>query len=177
MENIPADELDELRHLLRRVMRGTWSRRRPTPELLGLVGGEPPLGRRHVGVLSHVAAEGERTVGEIARDLGLSLPAASKLVGELEDHGLVTRHEDPADRRRTVVRLDPTTSKQVLAWLGRRNQPLGLALASLTPAERQAFLKGMRALADALMEESPRGPLGRHHRKAHRRGPHRDRPV
>src|SRR6476469_3719864 len=114
MTNIPGDELSELRQLLRRVMRGSWSRRRPTPELLELVRGDPPLGRRHVGVLAHVAAEGERTVGEIARDLGLSLPAASKLVGELEDHGLVARREDPADRRRTVVSLDGETAKQVL---------------------------------------------------------------
>jgi DNA-binding MarR family transcriptional regulator len=178
MANIPrADELVELRQLLRRVLRGTWSRRRPTPELLELVGGDPPLGRRHVGVLAHVAAEGERTVGEIARELGLSLPAASKLVGELEDHALVNRREDPDDRRRTVVRLDPATAKQVLDWLGRRNQPLEAALATLDSDERRAFLKGMRALADALMEESTCGPVGRHHRTAHRRGPHRDRPV
>jgi DNA-binding MarR family transcriptional regulator len=178
MTDIPrADELTELRQLLRRLMRGAWSHRRPTPELLELVGGDPPLGRRHVGVLAHVAAEGERSVGEIARELGLSLPAASKLVGELEDHTLVSRREDPDDRRRTVVRLDPATSKQVLGWLGHRNQPLEDALATLTADERQAFLKGMRALADALMEESGRGPFGRHHRKAHRRGPHRHRPL
>jgi DNA-binding MarR family transcriptional regulator len=178
MTNIPApDDLTELRDLLRRVMRGSWSRRRPTPELLELVAGDPPLGRRHVGVLAHVASEGERTVGEIARELGLSLPAASKLIGELEDHGLVSRREDPDDRRRTVVALDEGTTKQVLAWLGRRDQPLEEALATLTADERQAFLKGMRALAEALMEESPCGPVGRHHRTAHRRGPHRDRPL
>jgi DNA-binding MarR family transcriptional regulator len=178
MANIPrADDLSELRQLLRRVMRGAWSRRRPTPELLELVGGDPPLGRRHVGVLAHVAAEGKRTVGEIARELGLSLPAASKLVGELEDHRLVNRREDAGDRRRTVVDLDGATSKQVLTWLGRRNRPLEDALATLTADERRAFLKGMRALADALMEESACGPVGRHHRKAHRRRPHRDRPV
>jgi DNA-binding MarR family transcriptional regulator len=168
-----ADDVSELRRLLRRLMRGAWAHRRPTPELLELVGGEPPLGRRHVAVLAHVAAEGERTVGDVARELGLSLPAASKLVGELEDHALVSRHEDPDDRRRTVVRLDPASSKHVLDWVGRRNKPLHEALATLTADERQAFLKGMRALADALMEESPCGPLGRHHRKAHRRGPHR----
>jgi DNA-binding MarR family transcriptional regulator len=173
----PDDELTELRRLLRRLLRGAWAHRRPTPELMELVGGDPPLGRRHVGVLAHVAAEGERAVGEIAHELGLSLPAASKLVGELEDHRLVTRREDPDDRRRTVVRLDPATSKQVLGWLGHRNQPLEAALATLDAAEREAFLKGMRALADALMEESPRGPLGRHHRKAHRRRSHRDRPL
>lgn len=178
MANISrTDDLVELRMLLRRVMRGLWSRRRPTPELLALVAGDPPLGRRHVGVLAHVAAEGERTVSEIARDLDLSLPAASKLVGELEDHALVNRREHADDRRRTVVALDAETSKQVLAWLDRRNQPLEGALATLTAGERRAFLKGMRALADALMVESSCGPLRRHHRTAARRGAHRDRPV
>ena len=34
--------------------------------------GEPQLGRRHVAVLAHVGTEGERTVGELARELGLS---------------------------------------------------------------------------------------------------------
>ena len=49
-----AAELSELRGLLRQVLRGLWARRRPTPELLELVQGEPQLGRRHVAVLAHV---------------------------------------------------------------------------------------------------------------------------
>ena len=161
----------------RREARRRQVRRRRLTVLALLVGGDPPLGRRHVGVLAHVAAEGERTVGEIARELGLSLPAASKLVGELEDHSLINRREHADDRRRTVVGLEAGTSKRVLAWLDRRNRPLEDALATLTATERSAFLKGMRALADALMEESTCGPVGRHNPTAHRRGPNRDRPV
>ena len=171
------DEVRELRAQLRRVMRGLWSRRRPTPELLELVTGDPPLGRRHVGVLSHIGTEGAQTVGEIARATGLSLPAASKLTRELEDHRLVERREDPADRRRTLVELAPETAKRVQTWLARRNAPLERALAALDTKEREAFLKGLAALADALMEESPHGPQRSHHRAAHRRGPHRHRPV
>lgn len=170
-------QLAELRSSLRRVMRGLWSRRRPTPELLALVHGEPPLGRRHVAVLAHVGTEGERTVGELARELGLSLPAASKLARELEDHGLLARREDPADRRRTVVGLDERRAKPIHEWLARRRRPLEATLAALTPAEREGFLKGLGALADALMEESPRGSERSHHRASHRRGPHRHRPV
>jgi len=172
-----SDELSELRGLLRRVMRGLWARRRPTAELLQLVSGEPPLGRRHVGVLAQIGTEGERTVGELARELGLSLPAASKLTRDLEDHGLVERREDPGDRRRTVVALSPATARRVRAWLNRRSKPLEQALAALDTNERAAFLKGLGALADALMEESACGPQRSHHRKTHRRGPHRDRPV
>jgi DNA-binding MarR family transcriptional regulator len=170
------DRVAELRLQLRRVMRGMWARRRPTPELLALVEGAA-LGRRHVALLAQVGGEGERSVGELARELGLSLPAASTLARELGEHGLITRSEDPADRRRTVVSLAPATEKAVRGWLASRSQPLEKALAALTAAEQDAFLKGLAALADALMEESPHGSLRPHHRHAHRRRPHRDRPV
>jgi DNA-binding MarR family transcriptional regulator len=157
-------------------MRGLWARRRPTPELLALVE-EGSLGRRHVAVLAQVGGEGDRSVGELARELGLSLPAASTLARELEEHGLLERREDPSDRRRTVVGLAPATERAVRAWLAQRSRPLEQTLAALTATEQEAFLKGLRALGDALMEESARGPVRSHHRHAHRRRPHRDRPV
>ena len=48
----------------------------------------------------------------------------SKLTRELEDHRLIERREDPADRRRTVVRLHAGTRRRVRDWLARRNKPL-----------------------------------------------------
>src|SRR5690348_12856148 len=99
---IPREEIDELRGLLRRITRGMWHRRRPPEGLEMHLRSDPPLGRRHLGVLTHIASEGPRTVGEIARDLDLSLPAASKLTTELEEHLLVDRREHPEDRRRTL---------------------------------------------------------------------------
>src|ERR1700742_5236349 len=101
------EELHELRGLLRTVMRGLWRHRRPRLEL------DVRLGRREVAVLMHVAAEGPRAVGEIAHDVGLSLPAASKIVRALADAGLVDRREDEDDRRRTVVELNPETAARV----------------------------------------------------------------
>jgi DNA-binding MarR family transcriptional regulator len=160
-------DVAELRRLLRRVMRGLWSRRRPTPELLQS-GRGASLGRRHVALLTHVGTEGPRSVGELARELGLSLPAASTLARDLEDHGLLERSEDPADRRRTVVDLAAGTAAAVRDWLAGRDRPLERALTALDPAERAAFLKGLGALADALLEESPCGPVRSHHRRPHR---------
>jgi DNA-binding MarR family transcriptional regulator len=172
-----VDELSELQHRLRQVLRGLWSRRRPPAELAELVHGDPSLGRRHVAALAHVARTEGETVGGLARALGFSLPAASKLTTELESHGLVRRREDPADRRRTVVELDEATAKPVRAWLDRRDRPLRAALDALTPDERAAFLKGLGALADALMEESSCGSVRPHHRAPHRRRSHRHRPL
>src|SRR5579872_4480456 len=134
---ITEDQVALLRNLLQQVLRGLWARRRPTRELLELVAGEPPLGRRHVAVLAQIGAEGERTVGDLSRELGLTLPAASKLARELEEHGLVVRREDPADRRRTVVALAEATEAPVRAWLAGRSRPLEQALATLTEAERE----------------------------------------
>ena len=145
-------------------MRGLWSRRGPAL-------GDRRLGRRHVGLLAHLG-EGESTVSELAEALGISLPAASTLTRELEEDGLVVRREDPDDRRRTVVTLHEQAVPAVREWLASRHRPLELALATLDDRERAAFLKGLRALADALMEESPRRPLRSHHRRSHRRGPH-----
>jgi DNA-binding MarR family transcriptional regulator len=174
---IPANQLGEVRQLLWRVIRGLRHRSRPPDELLALVGQEPPLGRRHVAVLAHIATEGPRTVGEIATELGLTLPAASKLARDLEDHTLVYRREHPDDRRRTLVDLNALTQKQVKAWIDRRDRPLQQALAGLSDTERKAFLKGLHALAEALVEESSCGPLRSHDRPPHRRRSHRHRPL
>jgi DNA-binding MarR family transcriptional regulator len=157
-------ELAELRQSLRRVLRGMWARRRPTGELLALVDGEPRLGRRHVALLAHIGSEGEQTVSEIAAALGLSLPAVSKLTRELEDHSLIERSEDPADRRRTVIRLHEATAQAVRGWLEQRSKPLERALAALDANERAAFLKGLNALADALREDA--GSCSPHRRRA-----------
>jgi DNA-binding MarR family transcriptional regulator len=174
---IPASQLGEVRQLLRRVIRGLRHRSRPPDELLALVGEEPPLGRRHIGVLAHIATEGPRTVGEIATELGLTLPAASKLARDLEDHTLVYRREHPDDRRRTLVDLNSLTQKQVKSWIDRRDRPLEQALAGLSEVEREGFLKGLHALAEALVEESSCGPLRSHDRPPHRRRSHRHRPL
>jgi DNA-binding MarR family transcriptional regulator len=167
----------ELREQLRRVTRGLWGRRRPTGDLLALVDGDPPLGRRHIALLAQIGTEGEQTVSGLAGPLGLSLPAVSKLTRELEEHRLISRSEDPTDRRRTVVRLNDGTAQAVRGWLEQRNRPLERVLDELNADEREAFLKGLRALGDALMEESGRGPLRSHHRKIHRRRPDQDRSV
>src|SRR5215218_9240680 len=170
-------QVTELRRLLRQVLRGLWRRRRPPADLASFLHGDPPIGRRHVALLIQVGTDGARTVGQLAEELGLSLPAASRLARDLEEHNLVHRRESIEDKRRTVVDLNALSQKDVEAWLNRRDQPLRDALASLDAGEREAFLKGLRALSNELMRESDRGSFGPHHRASPRRPPDRDRSV
>jgi DNA-binding MarR family transcriptional regulator len=170
-------EVRELRRLLRLVVRGLWRRRHPPGELERFLHGDPPIGRRHVALLVQVGTEGERTVGQLAEELGISLPAASKLARDLEQHDLVHRREALEDRRRTMVYLNAQSSTEVEAWLGRRDDALRTTLAALGTTQRAAFLEGLRILADELMRESPHGPVGSHHRAARRRRADRDRSV
>ncbi len=162
-----SPELDELRHLLRAVLRGLWRRRRSSPEVLP---GEPRLTARHLAILSHVGTEGPLTVGDIATELAMSLPAASKLTRELEMRSLVRRAEHVDDRRRTVVDLNALTSRNVQAWLEERNRPLVRTLARLTPAERRAFLKGLDVLVEALQDEADEARVYGPHRRGRRHG-------
>ncbi len=173
----PNPQVTELRQLLRHVLRGLWRRRRPPADLSSFLHGDPPIGRRHVALLIQVGTEGPRTVGQLADELGLSLPAASRLARDLEEHNLVHRREAVEDKRRTVVDLNALSQKDVESWLNRRDEPLRNALASLETDEREAFLKGLRALSDELMRESEHGSFRPHHRAPRRRRADRDRSV
>jgi DNA-binding MarR family transcriptional regulator len=158
------EQLVELRRLLRRVVRGLRARHGPLHRRGG---------RRQMGLVAYLAAEGPTTVSALAEALGVSLPAASTLTRALEEEGLVERREDPADRRRTVVALNETTAAEVRAWLEAHDRPFVKTLDALDETERTAFLKGLDLLAEALVEESAHGPVRSHHHSPHHRRPHR----
>jgi DNA-binding MarR family transcriptional regulator len=82
--------------------------------------------------------------------LGVSLPAASLLIGELDRAGLLTRVEDARDRRRTLVRVHPVYERAARAWLESRVAPWRATLAQMSPRDRVGFLEGWRILQDEL---------------------------
>jgi DNA-binding MarR family transcriptional regulator len=63
-------------------------------------------------VMSFIGHPEPRSLGSLAHELGLSLPAVSRAVDGLSKRGLVTRQEDPADRRSKLV--TPTGSGQAV---------------------------------------------------------------
>lgn len=90
---------------------------------------------------------GPTPVGQLGSALGLGKPAASLLVDTLVQRGLVERHEDPTDRRRTLTQLSPSAQTLMAEQLtGSRDRFAGwlrqLALDDLT-----SLARGLRALS------------------------------
>jgi hypothetical protein len=63
------------------------------------------LSLRQLQILLQVASTDTVYVSTVATEQGISRSMASLLVQELMELGLVTRTEDPVDRRRSIVRL------------------------------------------------------------------------
>ena len=103
---------------------------------------QAPLGPRHVAALEQLRG-GPLTV--------------SGVLADLDRAGLVDRQADPADRRRTIVRIVPAQSALVGQWLDGAAGPLARVLDQLAPSEQAAFLKAMD-----LLETELRAQDGRH---------------
>jgi DNA-binding MarR family transcriptional regulator len=58
--------------------------------------------------LNILALTGNMTAGELARETGLTTASITGVLDRLEEAGFVRRERDPGDRRRVIVRLDPT---------------------------------------------------------------------
>ncbi len=115
-----------LMQLFPRVTRGMrrWQdRTAPTPA---------PLSPRHVAALEQIRG-GPLTVGELATGLGLTLPTVSGVLADLDRAGLVERRPDPADRRRTIVKIIPAQATLIGHWLDDAAAPLARVLDKLTP--------------------------------------------
>jgi DNA-binding MarR family transcriptional regulator len=70
-----------------------------------------PLSASKVRMLKLIAHSGKQSVGQVARFLGVSDPAASQLAESLVRQKLITRNTDPRDRRTAFLKLTPYGKK------------------------------------------------------------------
>jgi DNA-binding MarR family transcriptional regulator len=113
------------------------------------------LAPRHMNLLITLALAGPMSVSDLSARLDVGLATTSLVVGELGRVGIVVRTEDPNDRRRTIVDLNPAHRQAISAFVGRRAGIVKKALEPLTPQERTGLVKGLRAIVAALDMEPP----------------------
>ena len=152
---VSDEELKAIALRIPRLFHAAKSNGGPTPDEIRRLMGGIGLGPRHFNALRHVMAEGPMSVSALSVRLGVALSTASLMVGELSRAGLLERIEDDEDRRRTIVRVAPERAAAADAFLSRRLDPLRRALERLTPAEREAFARGLDVLTEELCAAAP----------------------
>jgi DNA-binding MarR family transcriptional regulator len=118
-------------------------------ELLSL---DLPMGQ--FKAMAMITMYGSQPVGEIGRRLGISEPAASLLVGKLEERGLATRVRDEQDRRRTLVTATPAGHELASRLRQGREEQVQRWLDALTDTELEALLLGFGGLLRIVQGEA-----------------------
>jgi DNA-binding MarR family transcriptional regulator len=123
---------------------------RPSPVEMGEIArrglADVQVSPGHIQVLIALT-RGPRSVGQLAEELGVSPPAATQLVDRLAEHGMVHRHNDPADRRVVLVDFVEGMREVASSIVEDRRRPLQAAMSKLTDREALAFFKGLKLLA------------------------------
>jgi DNA-binding MarR family transcriptional regulator len=141
------------------IMLGRQLTRIGTEAMRGQGGSQAPAGQGMVAadVFSHPAT----SVGEIADRTGLRQSYVSESIARLREQGVVETSADPADGRRTLVRLAPghpaTVARAAAAGV---SQALARALGDPDPGTLAQITATLTALARRLQPAEP-GPVPR----------------
>jgi DNA-binding MarR family transcriptional regulator len=92
------------------------------------------------------------TLGELATAEQVQPPTVTRLVGTLENAGLVTRETDEVDRRVTRVRITAEGRRTLQRIRSLKNAYLNRRLAALDPAE-QKLAEAMTSLIEHLVAD------------------------
>ena len=92
-------------------------------------------------VLSLLSQRGEMSQRELREALGIQAGSFSELAGRLEERGFLTREQDPADRRRILLRLTQAGRERAEKDSRARDQELFCALSEEEQAELRRLLQ------------------------------------
>ena len=100
--------------------------------------------------LATVARHGPLTPSELADAERVRRPTVTRMLGHLEDDGLISRTPDPADGRSTLVAITPAGAKLLAAARTRKDAFLSERLDGLSPADRETLARAATILEDIL---------------------------
>ncbi|TAM61958.1 MarR family transcriptional regulator [bacterium] len=97
----------------------------------------------------------ERTPAELARSAHVEGPPMSRMLGRMEQAGLIKRRDDPADHRRCLIGLTPKGARLREVLPGVADRVVSHALEHLDPERRERLAGDLTALVAALEESRP----------------------
>jgi DNA-binding MarR family transcriptional regulator len=151
-----ASDQDELISCLERVQE-SFERRALSSMAEPLI--STPVTMQQLKVLTMIAIDPDRATGhELAGQLKVSVATMSGLVDRLVEHGMVTRGEDPTDRRVRPLSVTPEGSATIRSLLSSAGTMPTPVLRRLAIEDLRALVQGVLALERAvaeLAEETP----------------------
>ena len=116
--------------------------------------GDTGLSPSQLSALTSVENHGPMTLGALADHERVAPPTVTKVVGKLEELGLVVRRSDPSDRRVARVSITDTGSALLGEVRQRKDVWLAARLAQLDETRRAQLADALDAL-DALTRQDP----------------------
>jgi DNA-binding MarR family transcriptional regulator len=103
--------------------------------------------------LTHVAERGKCSVGALAEGLGVTHPAAVKLVDKLVKKKLVTRGVAASDHRQAEIAATAAGRHLVNEVRRQRTDRLVQVLDRMEPEDRHALISGLQAFVTAALQD------------------------
>jgi DNA-binding MarR family transcriptional regulator len=101
--------------------------------------------------LATVQRCGPLTPSELADAERVRRPTVTRMLGHLEDDGLISRTPDPADGRSTLVAITPAGAELLAAARTRKDAFLSERLDGLSPADRETLARAA-AILEGMLE-------------------------
>ena len=101
--------------------------------------------------LATVQRCGPLTPSELADAERVRRPTVTRMLGHLEDDGLISRTPDPADGRSTLVAITPAGAELLAAARTRKDVFLSERLDGLSPADRETLARAA-AILEGILE-------------------------
>jgi DNA-binding MarR family transcriptional regulator len=98
-------------------------------------------------------AAGQLRMSELASRLGITSSSATGVVDGLVAHGLLVRHEDPADRRQVVVTATPEAEATLERFRELNSRRMREMLARVAPTDLPVIERALHILDSAVTED------------------------
>jgi DNA-binding MarR family transcriptional regulator len=108
-----------------------------------------------ISALASIDRHGPVTPSELAAQERVQRPTATRVLGRLEELGLIDRAPDPADRRSSLISASAAGRTLLRRQRSRKDQYLARRLAALEPDE-VATLERAAAILERMLDEEGR---------------------
>jgi DNA-binding MarR family transcriptional regulator len=122
-----------------------------------LAGTEATLTLAQFRMLAMLDAHGETNLNRLADSLRVSSSTAVRMVDRLLAAGLVTRHENPGNRREVVLALSRSGAEVVWRVTDRRRAAIARIVRQMPTDKRAELIEALNAFAEAAGEPRDAG--------------------